>query len=304
MNPHDSCYRRLRYIRYADDTLFGFTGPKAEAEEIRARLAAFLRDDLILELSKEKTLITHARTQRASFLGYEITVAHNNRKISHGRRTVNGTISLHVPTTVITANSAPYLRHGTPADRPELRDRDDHAIISIYGSRYRGLVQYYLHAGNVHTLGRVEWVMKTSMLKTLAAKHRSTVTKMATKYQATINTDAGSRRCFEARIERAGRQPLVARFGGIPLQRRKTAILNDRLPTPPTPRRKELVTRLRAGRCELCEHRTEVVIHQISALADLATTGSPQPRWAQLMTQRRRKTLIVCHPCHDTIHTR
>ena len=89
-DPQDPGYRRLRYCRYADDHLLGFTGPKAEAEEIKSRLAQFLRDDLKLELSQEKTLITHARTGAARFLGYEITVQHANRKITRGRRTANG----------------------------------------------------------------------------------------------------------------------------------------------------------------------------------------------------------------------
>src|SRR5690242_8074685 len=71
-DPGDPGYRRLRYIRYADDHLLGFTGPKAEAEQIKQRLAEFLRDDLKLELNQDKTLITHARTQAASFLGYQI----------------------------------------------------------------------------------------------------------------------------------------------------------------------------------------------------------------------------------------
>ena len=70
----DPEYRRLRYVRYADDILLGFTGPKAEAEEIKRRLAQFLQEDLKLELSETKTLITHARTSAARFLGYEITV--------------------------------------------------------------------------------------------------------------------------------------------------------------------------------------------------------------------------------------
>src|SRR6266508_1047049 len=72
-DPMDPEYRRLRYCRYADDHVLGFTGPKAEAEAIKDQLAAFLRDELALELSTEKTLITHARTQAARYLGYEIT---------------------------------------------------------------------------------------------------------------------------------------------------------------------------------------------------------------------------------------
>lgn len=304
MDPQDPGYRRLRYTRYADDTLLGFTGPKAEAEQIKARLAAFLRDDLALELSPEKTLITHARTEKAAFLGYQITVQHDDRKVTRGYRRLNGTIGLHVPPAVITANSAPYLRRGKPTHRPELTGLDDHTIVGIYGSRYRGIVQYYLHAGDVYLLDRLEWVMKTSMLKTLAAKHRSTVTTMANKYKTTIVTPHGPRRCFEATVERANRKPLVARFGGIPLQRQKTAALTDRNPAPSAPRPKELVTRLRAGRCELCEQRAKVEIHQVPKLADLARTGQPQPAWAQIMAERRRKTLIVCTTCHNTIHAR
>lgn len=304
MDPQDPGYRRLRYTRYADDTLLGFTGPKAEAEQIKARLAAFLRDDLALELSPEKTLITHARTKKAAFLGYQITVQHDDRKVTRGYRRLNGTIGLHVPPAVITANSAPYLRRGKPTHRPELTGLDDHTIVGIYGSRYRGIVQYYLHAGDVYLLDRLEWVMKTSMLKTLAAKHRSTVTTMANKYKTTIVTPHGPRRCFEATVERANRKPLVARFGGIPLQRQKTAALTDRNPAPSAPRPKELVTRLRAGRCELCEQRAKVEIHQVPKLADLARTGQPQPAWAQIMAERRRKTLIVCTTCHNTIHAR
>jgi hypothetical protein len=115
----DTCdprYRRLRYLRYADDHLLGFTGPKAEAEEIRDRLARFLREDLKLELNQAKTLITHARTGAARFLGYEITVQH-----SRDRPQVNGVIGLRVPRAVITAKCTPYLRLGKPEHQPQLK---------------------------------------------------------------------------------------------------------------------------------------------------------------------------------------
>ena len=295
-DPGDPGYRRLRYIRYADDHLFGFTGPKAEAEQIKQRLARFLHDDLKLELSPDKTLITHARTQAARFLGYDITVQH-----SLSRPAVNGVIGLRVPREVITAKTAPYLKHGKPWHRPELMNLDDPAIISAYGAQYRGLAQYYLLAGNVSRLHRLRWVMETSMLKTLGAKHRSTVTKMARRYKAVTVTPHGPRACFEARTERPGRKPLVARFGGTPLKRQKKAVLDDRLPAPAT-RRKELVSRLLNGRCEWCQQRAPVQAHQVRKLADLGKPGPAQPEWASLMARMRRKTLIVCVPCHQLIH--
>ena len=295
-NVRDPRYRRLRYTRYADDHLLGFTGPKAEAEQIKQRLATFLREDLKLELSQGKTLITHARTQAASFLGYEITVQH-----SRERPMVNGVVRLRVPQTVIKAKCAPYLMHGKPGRRAALMNLPDTLIISTYGAEYRGIVQYYLLASDVFRLNRLRWAAETSLLKTLAAKHRSTVTTMARKHRATITTPHGPRTCFQASLTREGRTPLVVRFGGIPLKRQKKTVITDRLPDPPT-RRKELIQRLRARRCEYCDKRTDVEVHQVRKLADLTRAGRPQPRWAHLMARMRRKTLVVCRPCHQAIH--
>lgn len=251
-DTNDPDYRRLRYVRYADDHLLGFTGPKAEAEEIKQRLANFLLDDLGLELSQDKTLITHARTGRARFLGYEINVLHDDKqRTATGQRAINGAIGLHVPTSVIRAKSAPYLIRGKPARRRELLGRDDYDIVRIYGAEYRGIVQYYLLAGDIRRLHRLRWVMLTSMLCTLASKHRSTASKIADRLQATITTPHGLRRCFEAVLERGpGRRPLVARFGGIPLRRQKNAVIDDRIPGRARNGRSELVDRLRRGRCE------------------------------------------------------
>jgi group II intron reverse transcriptase/maturase len=141
-DPGDPGHRRLRYCRYADDHLLGFTGPKAEAEEIKQRLAEFLREELKLELSASKTLITHARTGAARFLGYEITVQHDNRKATRRRRSVNGQVALRVPLDVIKAKSAPFLRGGKPAKQKALTNGDDYTIVATYGAIYRGIVQY------------------------------------------------------------------------------------------------------------------------------------------------------------------
>src|SRR5262250_1094505 len=231
-DPRDPGYRRLRYSRYADDHILGFVGPKAEAEAIKDQLARFLREELALELNPEKTLITHARTTAARYLGYEITIQHNNNKITRGQRSTNGLVALRVPLDVIKAKCAPYRRHGKPWHRPALQNLDDFDIIRTYGAEYRGIVGYYLLAHDVWRLTTLQWYAKTSMLKTLAAKYQSTVAKMATKYKTTIETPHGLRTCFQARIHREGKPDLVATFGGIPLARKKNAVLTDRVPGP------------------------------------------------------------------------
>ena len=304
LDPRDPGYRRLRYVRYAEDILLGFTGPKAEAEEIKRRLAQFLHENLALELSESKTLITHARTEAARFLGYEIITQYDDRKQTAGRRSVNGQIRLRVPVDVIKAKCSRYTHGGKPADRPELMNEPDHTIINRFGAEYRGIVQYYLLAGDVHRLDRLHWVMQTSLLKTLAGKYGSTVTTMARRYKATIETPHGPRKCLQARLDRGKeRKPLVATFGGIPLIRQKHAALKDRAPAPAAVPGKEPIDRLHAGRCEICGEADQVQIHQIRKLADLDKPGQPdQPEWARIMAKRQRKTLVVCGTCHATIH--
>jgi len=301
-DPVDPGYRRLRYLRYADDHLLGFTGPRAEAEQIKARLAEFLRDDLGLVLNASKTLITHARTQRARFLGYDITVQHSSTRITNGRRSVNGKIALRVPPEVVTAQCTRYRQHGKPWPRSRLQNLDDYEIVRVYGAEYAGVVNYYLLAQDVWRLSKLRWYAETSMLKTLAAKHNSTVTKTAARYRAKVVTSDGLRSCFEARVTRRGKRDLVARFGGIALRQDRRAVVTDpglvsvRLP------RRELLLRLRTRICELCDKGATVAVHQVAGLKQLGTPGPGQPAWAVLMAKIRRKTLVVCAPCHDWIH--
>ena len=148
----DPGYRRLRYLRYADDHILGFIGPKAEAEEIKARLAAFLRETLGLELNQPKTLITHARSQPARFLGYHITGPALRYQAHQRPREANGKIALRVPPDVIKAQCARYRQHGKPWHRSRLQNLDDYDIVRIYGAEYRGVVNYYLLAQDVWRL--------------------------------------------------------------------------------------------------------------------------------------------------------
>jgi group II intron reverse transcriptase/maturase len=301
-NPMDPGFRRLKYSRYADDHLLGFIGPKAEAEQIRARLAEFLRETLRLELNQDKTLITHGRDGAARFLGYDITVQHCNTKITSGQRSANGTIALRVPAEVVKAQCARYRRRGKPWHRSRLQNLPDYDIVRIFGAEYRGVVNYYLLAQNVWWLHTLRWHAETSMLKTLAAKHHSTVTVMASRHKAKVITGGGPRTCFEARLRRNGKRDLVARFGGIILRQDRHAVITDPEPVITHYPHKELIHRLRKRWCELCGHGAAVAVHQVAALSKLGRPGPGQPAWAALMAKKRRKTLIVCAPCHEHTH--
>jgi group II intron reverse transcriptase/maturase len=301
----DPTYRRLHYIRYADDWLLGFAGPKVEAEEIKVRLQSFLGDHLNLELSADKTLITHAGDKAARFLGYEICGMHaDDKRDQRDRRSINGHIMLKVPWDAIRSMCSRYERRGKPDSRVQFIDDDDFSIIGRFGAELRGYVNYYLLAHNVGKLYRLKWSMETSMLKTLANKHKSTVTKMAAKYRTRVTTPGGVLTCFRAVVEReAGKKPLVAQFGGFAIRRRKDAVLVDQRPPLSYTRGSELLRRLQADECELCGSTVRVEVHHLRKMADLNRhRRKPVPTWFRLMATRKRKTLIACRACHEAIH--
>ncbi|HBY93791.1 MAG TPA: maturase [Chloroflexi bacterium] len=304
LDPQDPTYRRLRYVRYADDWLLGFSGPRREAEEIKRDIKTFLRDRLNLELSEHKTLITHARTEAARFLGYDLVVLHNDRKLDRrGHRSINGGIGLKVPQDVVKAKCAPYLRHEKPIHRPERAHDSVFSIIAQYQQEYRGLVEYYRLAFNLHQLNQLKRVMERSLAQTLAMKLKISVQAVYRRYHMTLQTEHGPRAVLQITVERGeGLKPLIARWGGISLARDTKAVLND-TPLLIAGPRTELERRLLANACELCGSRNHIEVHHVRALKDLRRKGrAERPFWMQIMAARQRKTLVVCRACHDSIH--
>lgn len=144
--------------------------------------------------------------------------------------------------------------------------------------------------------------MEQSLTKTLAAKYRISVPKVYQRYQAILATPAGRYKGLEVKVEREGKPPLVAQWGGISLKRQIRVALDDK-PQPVWNARTELVQRLLAQECEMCGARENIVVHHIRHLKDLRQQGRrPVPAWVEKMAARRRKTLVVCAKCHREIH--
>jgi len=302
VDPNDPDYRRLRYLRYADDFLLGFTGPHVEAETIRADIQTFLRETLKLTLSEEKTLITHGRTDKARFLGYAIaTTAKDSHRIQ-GRRYINGIITLEIPQEVLSQKGDRYLAHGKPIHRVELLNDEAFTIIERYQGEYRGLVNYYRAAHNLSQLNKLKWTMEQSLTKTLAHKLKTSVKEVHRRYHTSIVNDNGrTYKGLQVVIERPGKKPLTATWGGISLARKVTKNLPDD-PYQLYWKRTELVQRLLAETCELCGSTDRVQVHHIRKLADLKKHGRTPPSWVTTMVERQRKTMVVCRSCHLDIH--
>jgi group II intron reverse transcriptase/maturase len=312
MNEFDPDYRRLKYARYADDFILGFIGPKEEAQQIKGELKAFLTS-IHLTLSEDKTQITHARTERARFLGYDISTSWNNTKItryhdgSGKRRSVNGVIQLHVPREVVTRWRRRYAREGKPMYISHLIELSDYEIVLTYGAQLRGIVNYYSLAANCgKALSSVRWYCMESCRKTLGAKHKIRSTKaLYIKYYNQDRTD-NEWSHLQVVVNRENKSPLVAKCGETPVVTRKLSYApKDEIPPYVIAGgRSELVTTMLAGKCQLCGCEDALEAHHTRKLKDLERRWQGRnnpPEWVKNMISRRRKSIVVCVACHNEI---
>jgi Type II intron maturase len=220
------------------------------------------------------------------------------------RRCINGVSGLKVPMEVIREKCAKYMKRGKPVQRAERLSDSDFSIVAQYQAEYRGVVQYYLRAFNVHRLWQLHRIMRLSLAKTLADKHRISIREVIRKYQTTVQTPHGRLKVLEVVQPRGeDKKPLIVWFGGIELRRHKEAVINDRPPEVFNNLRSEIVQRLLADQCELCGAEDNCEVHHIRKLADLNRPGEKEkPLWVKRMAARRRKTLVVCQKCHEEIH--
>ena len=265
-----------------------------------------MQEELKLELSEAKTLITHARSEVARFLGYGVTIKQEDRKrckTIHGydRRNINGAIGLQVPKDVIEKKCDHYLQERKAIHRAELVQESDFDIITKYQAEFRGIANYYRLAYNMNTLGKLRWVMETSLTKTLAQKFKVSVPRIYEKYRTELVIDGKKFKGLQVRVPRQEKKPLVATWGGISLSWDIKATLEEQ-PQRIWTGRSELVQRLLADFCELCGNSRDVEVHHIQAMRKLHEyPGRPKPEWVKRMIALKRKTLLLCKMCHEAV---
>ena len=307
--PHkdamDADFRRLQYVRYADDFLISVIGSKSECETIKADITQFMREQLKLELSDEKTLITHAQ-DKAKFLGYEIFIrksdAVKRNKDGVLKRDFNGAV-------VLTLNSAVIQKKLTEYNALEVRNIDGkdiwwskprrymtpmkpEDILAQYNAETRGLYNYYSLAANVSKeCASFAFIMKMSMFKTLGWKLNTSARKVRQKYQKDKDfvipyNDAKGKQKYRV-FYNEGFKKRNAQFD----------VDYDKLPQTMYVPYPSLVERLKDGRCELCGKEGKVVMHHVRTLTKLKGNNE----WEKLMLKRHRKTLVVCEDCNSMI---
>lgn len=307
--PHkdamDADFRRLQYVRYADDFLISVIGSKSECETIKADITQFMREQLKLELSDEKTLITHAQ-DKAKFLGYEIFIrksdAVKRNKDGVLKRDFNGAV-------VLTLNSAVIQKKLTEYNALEVRNIDGkdiwwskprrymtpmkpEDILAQYNAEIRGLYNYYSLATNVSKeCASFAFIMKMSMFKTLGWKLNTSARKVRQKYQKDKDF------VIPYNDAKGKQKNRVFYNEGFKKRNAQFDVDYDKLPQTMYVPYPSLVERLKDGRCELCGKEGKVVMHHVRNLTKLKGCNE----WEKLMLKRHRKTLVVCEDCNSMI---
>lgn len=305
-NPADPNFRRLWYCRYADDFLIGFIGPKREATLIKDKIEQFLKLNLNLELSAEKTGIKHAKTEEASFLGYTVKISDNKKLLKvkirgsyATKRTNIGLPKLSIPKEKINKfckkNRYGQLERMKATPRLELTKLSDAEILSTYNAELRGYANYYAMAKNVKTeLKMLFYIAHTSCVKTLAAKHKTKCTtifsKMKQKGSLILRYESNGKAKVMKLFKLSELKPISTKYShvdSIP----QTLIYGSKT---------ELIQRLNAQKCEICKKsKGYFEIHHIRKLKDIK---DGKQKWQKYMIARRRKTLVLCVECHQLLH--
>ncbi len=311
---NDSCYRRFQYVRYADDFILGLIGTQSEAEEAKTAIGVFLKEKLHLEMSASKTLITHARTEHAHFLGYDISIYHGDDKLSSRTgsltkfRSANGHVRLGIPYGKVAELTKRYQRGGKTIHEAGLLHHSDAEIVNVYQQRFRGLAEYYKYATDRSALGKLKYVMEIALTKTLANKFRVSVAQVYQKYGGSRQVDGRDYKVLVVTVPTSNGTRSIY-WGGIPLKVVKPGSqpIDDNIGQRDLPlsSRTDLIQRLQANECEVCGSTDRCEVHHIRKLADLKSRWrgrKAKPAWVVSMIAMRRKTLVVCKTCHNAIH--
>lgn len=258
-----------------------------------------------MELSEEKTLITHS-SECARFLGFDVRVRRcekvKRNKKGTKARTLNNHVELLVPfddkihNFIFSKGIAIQKKDGKlfPVHRNSLLRLTDLEIVTVYNDELRGICNYYGIASNFCKLKYLSYLMEYSCLKTLAAKHKSKISKVVAMYK-----DGTGEWGIPYETKKKSKRRYFANYIDCKDAKVSTdcvsnaAIIYGQSVTP-------LEKRLKARICELCG-TTESERYEIHHINKLKNLKGKEP-WEIAMLAKRRKTLVVCEHCHHLIH--
>jgi RNA-directed DNA polymerase len=302
----DPGFKRLRYIRYADDFLIGIIGSKEDARDIMTQVEEFLRSVLNLKVSTEKSGIRKA-SNGARFLGHDVQVYTGKHRVRYkpgrGRpalvRTLVEKTQISVPYEKVQAFAKRH-GYGTFASldamhRTELLHLDDLEIVKVYNAEFRGFAMFYALAFDVkRKLSKLGLLWSTSLFKTLAHKHKSSVQAMVDK----VKVQPG----VHIVRETVNGKVMEVKVWKLADLKRKSVFENvDTIPNTSGLRlgRTSLAQRRAIERCSHCSTtQGPFHLHHPNPVRNIKRTG-----YDKLRQSRARKVTPLCASCHQLSHS-
>ena len=306
VDVNDPDFIRVKYIRYCDDWLIGVCGPYALAQQIKEEIKTFLREQLQLTLSEEKTHITNAKKGQAKFLGTLITIGRGGQqkitKVKQGtrkmvkRRTTGWETIMEMPTQDLiqrlhkrgfcTAN-------GEPTTKVSWMNLDPEQTISLYRSINQGILNYYRFVDNVNGLVRIQYILQYSLAKTFAAKYRISVRKVFTRFGKNITVVVKAQDGKKDRyVSFNPNKDWEKRRNDFKINDKKIDLVQMAL---------RMHTRSKLGKpCCICGSSKQVENHHVRHIRKIKHKETKG--FKRIMQSLNRKQVPVCKSCHIKIH--
>lgn len=181
----DPGFKRIYYVRYADDFVIGLQGSRKDAMLFQKHLTNWLEANLHLSLHPDKTHIRRFTSESTKFLGIIVgPLSLHNLPV---RRYCTGKRNRVIPRLRMTFDvvalfkrlkdrgfvkySRPKQMHvGVAYSRMQNLDTID--IIRYYNTVFRGIWNYFSFVDNAPALNKVWWALHESLAFTLSSKHR------------------------------------------------------------------------------------------------------------------------------------
>jgi group II intron reverse transcriptase/maturase len=284
----DPKFKKLEYVRYADDWIIGVRGSKADCVNIMGKIKMFLKVALGLELSESKTKITNAKAEHAEFLSVRIkrgiheTYSLRRNVISRNVKNMRLLAPIDKVTKKLTNNG--FLEKGRPYPKFIWMSEPKDAIILLYNSVYRGIMQYYRFADNFNRLSsKVHYVLKESCARLLAAKFK-------TGTQASIYATYGKN------LKGWDKHKFVDIMLGI-----NTAAFNVKVDDVSLRYKAKGISlaSLEGLKCSLCESDYRVEMHHVRMMKDINPKASAVDK---IMARKNRQQIPLCRKCHMEHH--
>lgn len=320
MDGFDDNFRRCHYVRYADDFLIGFIGPRKEAQRIFDSIQEKLKE-LKFDINKEKSKIYHSNERNIKYLGMFLRYFEHHKikfrkdgniedpitkQVPHLQAQAINTVHFRAPiilmlNKLVNKGLAKLRKDGTTRATAYIKYSmlEDEKIVSRYSAIIRGILNYYSCINRRSDLWKVFAILRKSCALTLAHKHKiNSAARVYAKYGPNLTVRKLGKevaslfypKSLKTKIDFKTRQ-------GVELP---PSILDIEIDKVPGSHKSNLKTSM-VCEYEGCDVTSNLEAHHINPMVSIAKRNDLST-FEKSLLQRKRKVVMLCKKHHYEIH--